>query len=139
MDSVIDRFYSMTGQLRISSQKRERSRAQLLDLLHQGFRIDDVFYAIDWTREHINMPIHSFGIIPKIIGQALGRRDPNRRDKQRSPATPPPPSEEGQQEHEQAKLAEIQASLAPEELATLQQEATQLGGREGIWMAGARP
>ena len=129
-DTVIDRFYSMTGQLRISRQKRERSRTQLLDLLRQGFRIDDVLYAIDWVSDHISAPIHSFGIIPEIIGQALGRREENRSDKQRPPATPLPPSEEGQQEHEQAKLAEIQASLAPEALATLQQEATQLVEKE---------
>jgi len=82
-DTVIDRFYSMTGQLRISRQKRERSRTQLLDLLRQGFRIADVLYAIDWVSDHISAPIHSFGIIPEIIGQALGRRDENRRDKQR--------------------------------------------------------
>jgi len=129
-DTVIDRFYNMTGQLRISRQKRERSRTQLLDLLRQGFRIDDVLYAIDWVSDHISAPIHSFGIIPEIIGQALGRRDENRRDKQRPPATLLSPSEEGQQEHEQAKLAEIQASLAPEALATLQQEATQLVEKE---------
>jgi hypothetical protein len=129
-DSVIDRFYSMTGQLRISRQKRERSRAQLFDLLRQGFRIDDVLYAIDWAREHISTPIHSFGIIPEIIGQALGRRDANRRDKQRPPTAPSSHADDDQHEYEQAKLAEIQASLSPGELGALQQEAAELVDKE---------
>src|SRR5262245_9594234 len=56
-DSVIDRFYSMTGQTRISRQKRERSRSQLLDLMQQGFQVDDVLYAIEWARGNISGPI----------------------------------------------------------------------------------
>src|SRR5215813_853166 len=73
-DNVIDRFYSMTGQTRISRQKRERSRLQLLDLLQQGFQVDDVLYAIEWARGNISGPIHSFGLIPEIIGQAISKR-----------------------------------------------------------------
>src|SRR5262249_42157228 len=129
-DSVIDRFYSMTGQPRISRQKRERSRAQLFDLLRQGFRLDDVICAIDWAREHITTPIHSFGIIPEIIGQALGKRDANRRDTLRPPSTTTSRSRDDQQEHEAAQLAEIQASLSTEELAALQQEAAELVDQE---------
>src|SRR5262249_31791462 len=75
LDSVLDRFYSMTGHPRISRQKRERSRTQVLDLLRQGFRLNEVVHPIDWARAHITTPIHSFGIIPEIIGQALGRQE----------------------------------------------------------------
>jgi hypothetical protein len=133
MDSVLDRFYSMTGQLRISRQKRERSRAQLLDLLRQGFRIDDVLYTIDWAREHIASPIHSFGIIPEIIGQALGRREGTRHEK-RQPATqspsPPAATDEQARDQDQERLAEIQASLTSEELTSIQEEAAGLVEKE---------
>jgi hypothetical protein len=124
MDSVLDRFYSMTGQLRISRQKRERSRSQLLDLLQQGFRIDEVNYTIDWAREHITSPIHSFGLIPEIIGQALGRREGTHHEKRptptQSPSLPPTTDEKA---HDQERLAEIQASLSAEELTSIQEEA----------------
>jgi hypothetical protein len=130
MDSVLDRFYSMTGQVRISRQKRERSRAQLIGLLRQGFRIEDVLYAIDWARDHITSPMHSFGIIPEIIGQALGRRDASHHNKLSPQAKPLPPTTADPEEQDQSKLAEIQASLPPQELAALQQEATQLVDQE---------
>jgi hypothetical protein len=131
MDSVLDRFYSMTGQLRISRQKRERSRTQLLDLLRQGFRVDDVLYTIDWAREHITSPIHSFGIIPEIIGQALGRREGARHERphphSQLPSQSPATSE---QEHDNQRLADIQASLTPDDQASIQREAEKLVEQE---------
>jgi hypothetical protein len=131
VDSVLDRFYSMTGQPRISRQKRERSRAQLLDLLRQGFRIDEVLYTIDWAREHITTPIHSFGLIPEIIGQALGRRDSSRHEKLQTHTRPSSLSPATDQEaKDQQKLSEIQAALTPEELASLQREAEELVDKE---------
>jgi hypothetical protein len=131
IDSVLDRFYSMTGQPRISRQKRERSRAQLLDLLRQGFRIDEVLYTIDWAREHITTPIHSFGLIPEIIGQALGRRDNSRHERLHTHTRPSPLSPATDQEaNDQQKLSKIQAALPPEELASLQREAEELVDKE---------
>jgi len=131
LDSVLDRFYSMTGQLRISRQKRERSRFQLLDLLREGFRLDDILYTIDWAREHISTPIHSFGLIPEIIGQALGKREAAVRERQRLHTRPTASSAPTEQEaNEQTKIAQIQASLTPEELALLQNEAEGLVDKE---------
>jgi len=128
---VLDRFYSMTGQLRISRQKRERSRFQLLDLLREGFRLDDILYTIDWAREHISTPIHSFGLIPEIIGQALGKREAAVRERQRLHTRPTASSAPTEQEaNEQTKIAQIQASLTPEELALLQNEAEGLVDKE---------
>jgi hypothetical protein len=121
----------MTGQLRISRQKRERSRFQLLDLLREGFRLDDILYTIDWAREHISTPIHSFGLIPEIIGQALGRRETAVRERQRLHTRPDvSPSLTEQETNEQTRIAQIQASLTPEELALLQNEAEGLVDKE---------
>lgn len=103
----------MTGQTRISRQKRDRSCNQLLDLLRQGFSIEDVTYAIEWARESITGPIHSFGIIPEIIGQALGKRERTRagRDQMHRDKGPPQAQhhvlEAEQQRKEQQQLEAI--------------------------------
>jgi len=128
-DSVIDRFYSMTGQTRISRQKRERSRSQLLDLMQQGFQVDDVLYAIEWARGNISGPIHSFGLIPEIIGQAISKRPgtpqgqaprQERSIEQRSSKSDTEVEKE-QKEHE--RLETIYTALADDEQNALRSEA----------------
>jgi hypothetical protein len=130
LDSVLDRFYSMTGQTRISRQKRERSRAQLLDLLRQGFRLDEVLSTIEWARAHITTPIHSFGIIPEIIGQALGRHESRHERPPEQSQSPVSSAPTGREAHDHQRIAEIQAALAPEERAAIQQEAERLIEKE---------
>ena len=131
-DNVIDRFYSMTGQTRISRQKRERSRLQLLDLMQQGFQVDDVLYAIEWARGNISGPIHSFGLIPEIIGQAISKRpNPSTGQKPRPERSPHQRSsksdaevEKEQKEHE--RLEAIFTALSSEEQNALRSEALHL-------------
>ncbi len=136
MDSVIDRFYSMTGQTRISRQKRERSRLQLLDLIQQGFPVDDVLYAIEWARTNISGPIHSFGLIPEIIGQAISKRPrPSSEPKSRAERhvhergiKSDAEVEQEQKEHE--RLEALFVSLPSDEQNLLRTEAMQLVERE---------
>lgn len=132
-DNVIDRFYSMTGQTRISRQKRERSRSQLFDLVQQGFQVDDVLYAIEWARGNITGPIHSFGLIPEIIGQAISKRPAGtlpgprpRADRSIDQRNTKSDAEVEQEQKEHERLEAIYATLSTEEQDSLRSEALRL-------------
>jgi hypothetical protein len=130
VESLLDRFYSLIGQIRISRQKRERGREQLLDLLQQGFSLDDISFAIEWVKDHLSGQVHSFGIIPQIIGQALKDREEMRRAKEQlDRARAREVAEERRRVAEEAtrrRIEEVKASLPPETLEELNREASRL-------------
>jgi len=66
---VVDMFYMMVGQDKISSAKQIQGIKSVKRLIDDGFNIDDIRNAISWTVK--NVPnAYSFAIIEKTIGQA---------------------------------------------------------------------
>jgi len=66
---LVDQFYFMTGQEKISSTKRQRGIKTVKRLIDDGFKLEDIQAAINWTVK--NMPdVYSFAIIEETIGQA---------------------------------------------------------------------
>jgi hypothetical protein len=131
LEQLLDKFYAGLNQRRISSMKRERGLAVLAHLLRDGYTIDEIAYAIDWTIASIS-GLHSIGILPEVMGQALAARErlladsgaqPNRQAVEESSAR-------AQAEAEQRQIEELKATLPPERLEALHEDARALVAQE---------
>jgi hypothetical protein len=131
LEQLLDKFYAGLNQRRISSMKRERGLAVLAHLLRDGYTIDEIAYAIDWTMASIS-GLHSIGILPEVMGQALARRErlladsgaqPNRQTVEESSARV-------QAEAEQRQIEEMKATFPPERLEALHEDARALVAQE---------
>jgi hypothetical protein len=131
LEQLLDKFYAGLNQRRISSMKRERGLAVLAHLLRDGYTIDEIAYAIDWTIASIS-GLHSIGILPEVMGQALAARErlladsgaqPNRQAVEESSAR-------AQAEAEQRQIEEMKATFPPERLEALHEDARALVAQE---------
>ncbi len=127
LDQLLDKFYAGLNQRRISSMKRERGFAILARLLQDGYTIDEIAYTIDWTIASIP-GLHSIGILPEIMGQALAAREQLLADAGTLPNRPAAEesSARAQAEVERQQIAEVKATLSPERLEELRGEARKL-------------
>ena len=78
MNTVISEFFRLTGQNKISKTKRERGLSVGRKLREDGFSLEDIAFAVEWTIENSEKEPYefaSFAIIEHTIGQALAARD----------------------------------------------------------------
>ena len=69
----VERFYALLG-ARASEQKLAQDVAVAETLLAEGFRPEDLTFAVEWAIAQIPK-VKSFGLIPYIMHQALKARD----------------------------------------------------------------
>jgi hypothetical protein len=69
----VERFYELLG-ARASERKLAQDTAVAETLLAEGFRPEDLTFAVEWAIAHIPK-VQSFGLIPYIMHQALKARD----------------------------------------------------------------
>jgi len=72
--SLVLEFYQALGQTRISKDKQKKGERDCEFLFKDGYTEKEIQTAITWAIKHIP-DVHSFGIIPAIIGQALTKSD----------------------------------------------------------------
>ena len=125
---LIDKFYSLLGQ-RVSKSKRKKSLDECLNLLQEGFTVEEIDYAISWLITH-HPTTGSFSRLPHFIDQALKARDLQSRTPQdHAPNTHERKNDQlrRQQERDEAQQQErieaVKASLSQEALAALHEEA----------------
>jgi hypothetical protein len=124
LEQLLDKFYAGLNQRRISSMKRERGLAVLARLLRDGYTLDEIAYAIDWTMASIS-GLHSIGILPEVMGQALAARERLLTDSGAQPSRQAVEelSARAQAEAEQRRIEEIKVTLPPERLEALHADA----------------
>jgi len=125
---LIDKFYSLLGQ-RVSKSKRKKSLEECLSLLQEGFTVEQIDYAISWLITH-HPTTGSFSRLPHFIDQALKARDLQSRAPQyHAPVTRETMDNQLQRQQErdeaqqQERIEAVKASLPPEALAALHEEA----------------
>ena len=128
---LVEKFYSLLRQ-RAPKAKREKNMQECLDLLQEGFTIDEVDYAISWLVTH-HPTTGSFSRLVHFIDQALKERAmPQSRS---SPHQPQMVQEEEDREEKQRleeeeqqrkRIEEAKAALSSEGLANLYEEAQRL-------------
>jgi hypothetical protein len=131
LEQLLDKFYAGLNQRRISSMKRDRGLTVLARLLRDGYTIDEIAYAIDWTIASIS-GLHSIGILPEVMGQALAARERLLADSgaQRNRQATGELSARAQAEAEQRQIAEIKVTLPPERLEALHEDARTVVAQE---------
>jgi hypothetical protein len=131
LEQLLDKFYAGLNQRRISSMKRERGLAVLARLLRDGYTIDEIAYAIDWTMASIS-GLHSIGILPEVMGQALAARERLLADSGAQPSRQvvEESSARAQAEAEQRQIEAMKATFPPERLEALREDARMLVAQE---------
>jgi Helix-turn-helix domain len=129
---LVDKFYSNLGQ-RPSKTKRHKSIEECLNLLLEGFTIEEVDYAITWlTRRHPTTG--SFSRLVHFIDQAVKERQTEQHvrevDQAQARAAEHRRAEQQQMEEERQQIDEVKTSLPPETIDGLYQEAKQLVEQE---------
>ena len=75
VDKIVSMFYRGIGQKRISKQKRERGKRLLKKLRKEGFSLEDIAFAVEWTLENAKQEPYDISIIEHTIGQAAAARE----------------------------------------------------------------
>jgi Helix-turn-helix domain len=125
---LIDKFYSRLGQ-RPSKTKREKSIEECLNLLVEGFTVEEVDYAITWLIQH-HPTTGSFSRLPHFIDQAIKERETEQYTREatqeQARAVEQQRAEDQRMEEERQQIDEAKALLPPEILEGLYQEAKYL-------------
>jgi hypothetical protein len=121
-------FYKKIGQPRISRQKLEAGVQILIDLKKQGFSMDELGWGISWIidqRDRFGGEVHSLGLLPQVISQALQEREKVRKAEEKRRLQE---QEERRLEAELARRQELEAlyrSLPPTEQKALRDVAVE--------------
>ena len=122
---LVDKFYSRLGQ-RPSKVKREKSLEECLNLLLEGFTVEEVDYAITWLIQH-HPTTGSFARLSHFIDQAIKESHAEQHtqevDEERSRAAEQQRAEHEHMEEERHQIEEAKALLPPDILEGLYQEA----------------
>ncbi len=125
---LVEKFYSLLAQ-QPSTAKREKSVAECLALLHDGFSLDQIDYAITWLIAHYPTT-GSFSRVAHFIDQALKAREEEQHvgevESRKNVELERKKLEEKRLEEERKQIDEVKASLSQEEFDTLYQEANRL-------------
>ena len=112
---LVDKFYSLLGQ-RVAKSKRQKSLDECLGLLHEGFTVEEIDYAISWLITH-HPTTGSFSRLPHFIDQALKAQHNHPPTARATPETQRQRQQEQEHIEQQQRLQVILAALPPEDLA----------------------
>jgi hypothetical protein len=125
---LVDKFYSCLGQ-RPSKVKREKSLEECLNLLLEGFTVEEVDYAITWLIQH-HPTTGSFARLSHFIDQAIKEWQAEQRlhevDEEQSHVAEQQRAEHQRMDEERRQIEKAKALLPPEILEGLYQEARHL-------------
>jgi hypothetical protein len=128
-------FYSQIGQPRISRQKLEAGVKVLTDLKDQGFSSEEISWGLTWTLNHRDQfggEIHSLGLLPCVIGQALQEHDEAKRATAKKQQQANEEQRRRAEQTRQQHLEMLYHSLAPTEQAFWKEQAVQTLLQGGI-------
>jgi hypothetical protein len=129
---LVDKFYSRLGQ-RPSKVKREKSLEECLNLLLEGFTVEEVDYAIAWLVQH-HPTTGSFSRLSHFIDQAIKEWQAEQHIREvnveKARAAERQRAEHQRVEGERQQIEDAKALLSPEILEGLYQEAERLVEQE---------
>lgn len=120
-------FYSELGQTKISNDKREKAKASLQELLADGFSLEEIQFAVEWTIENAKEKPYDFSIIKHTIGQAMAAKEEAEataeRKLERERTETQKQAEEKKRDEEKEKIDLYKEALSPEERTELRKTA----------------
>lgn len=113
--ALVEKFYSLLGQPKVSKQKKERGVFQIKKLIEDAFTLQDIDFAISWVVQN-KSGIHSFGIVPETIGQALSEKQNQQNRKLLEKQRKTQRAKEEKQRHLHQRIQQVRNKLSPKEL-----------------------
>jgi hypothetical protein len=130
----VDRFYDLLG-ARASERKVAQDMALAESLLAEGFRPEDLAFAVEWAMAHIPK-VKSFGLIPYIMHQALKARDDAQHAEEAQREAEVRVDEQLHREREEyerrRRLGDRRAALSDEALVALKHRAEEALAADGV-------
>ncbi len=127
LSDIVTGFYNSIGQTKISKGKREKGEKVIEELLVDGFSVENIQFAAEWTPDNAKEDLYDFSIIKHTIGQAMAAKaEVEKAAALRSAREEARRQEQADREAEEAergKLEAHKASLSDEERAALRQQA----------------
>ena len=74
-EEVIDYFYNCIDQKKITKKKRAGAISCLKELLNEGYSLEDIKFAVDWTVKNTEKKLYDFSIIEHTISQAMSEKE----------------------------------------------------------------
>ena len=74
-EEIIFRFYDCIGQKKLTNTKKERARECIKELIKEGFSIEDVAFAVEWTLNNSKEKVYDFSILKHTISQAIADKE----------------------------------------------------------------
>ena len=125
--AIISDFYKGIDQSKISKTKRERAEKSLKELIEDGFSLENIHFAVEWTLKNSKEELYDFSIIKHTIGQAMAaKKKTEAKEAKRIEAgkiAAQGRAEEELREREAARIETYKESLAAEERAKLRERA----------------
>lgn len=136
-EELISHFYDCIGQQKLTSIKRERARECLKQMLNEGFSLEDISFAIEWTIDNSKEKPYEFSIIQHTISQAMADKDKveteKARRKEQEQIAIQEKADEDRLEKERAEIEAFKEKMEPEERERLRQKALEeINKMEGI-------
>jgi len=107
---IVTGFYKRIGQNRIAREKRERAEKVIKELQADGFNLEDIQFAVEWTPENAKEELYDFSIIKHTIGQAMAAKEEAEAKKaKRAEAERIASLEQEERDRQEQERAEIEA------------------------------
>jgi hypothetical protein len=130
----VERFYELLG-ARASERKLAQDVAVAESLLAEGFRPEDLTFAVEWAIAHIPK-VKSFGLIPYIMHQALKARDDAQHAEEAQQEAEARVDEQLRRERDmhdrKRRLADVRTALSDTVIEALRQRAEEALAVEGV-------
>jgi hypothetical protein len=130
----VERFYELLG-AKASERKLAQDVTVAEALLAEGFRPEDLTFAVEWAIAHIPK-VKSFGLIPYIMHQALKARDDVQHAEEAQREAEARIDEqlchEREERERRRRLADMRASLSAGTLETLRHRAEETLATDGV-------
>ncbi len=117
-------FYIGIGQKRISKIKRERGNKVVQELKADGFSLEDIAYAAEWTPKNAKEEVYDMAILKHTIGEAVSTREAGQQatDREREEAAGFRAAEE-ERRRLQGEILKIREGMTKKGLAELREKA----------------
>ncbi len=117
-------FYTGIGQKRISKTKRERGNKVVQELEADGFSLEDIAYAAEWTPKNAKEEVYDMEILKHTIGEAISARSAEQQaaERTRKEADGVRAAEEERRRLE-GEIQEIRSRMSEDELHELRKRA----------------
>jgi len=136
-EEIISHFYECVGQKKITKAKRERANECLGELIREGFSLEDIHFAIEWTIRNSKEKPYEFSILKHTISQAVADKEKleaeNKRRQEQEQIAIQAKAEDERLEKEREEIEAFKERLSSEEKTNLRQRAlAEIEKMEGV-------